>query len=197
MTNDSDSKGENHSENKLSSGTTGSESVYDKWNEIIQLPSIGPIKAFTKDYSEYCSELLLLTKTLGDLYVSVNEYWIQMSTASTEALNNLVKKQLPNSEPWDSDQLRIMLIDAFEDAFTSLFTSRDFAKAYNEVSSNQIEVMNCVHRILEKNLEALSLPTRSELDIILKDINELKRNMRDIRKEFESVVIHGREDNSA
>jgi hypothetical protein len=195
MTNETNSK-ENHGENKSSPSITGSESAYDKWNEIIQLPSIGPIKAFTKDYNEYCSELLLFTKTLVDLYVSLNGYWIQMSNAYTQALNNLGKKKSSDSEPWDSDQFRIILIDAFEDAFTSLFTSKDFAKAYNEVSSNQIELMNCVHRILEKNLETLRLPTRSELDVILEDINELKRNIRDIRKELESVTNHGRANNS-
>ena len=90
----------------------------------------------------------------------------------------------------------MILIDAFEDAFTSLFTSKAFAKAYNEVSSNQIELVNCIHRIFEKNLETLRLPTRSELDVILEDINELKRNIRDMRKELESGTIHGRANNS-
>jgi hypothetical protein len=119
-----------------------------------------------------------------------------MSSAYTQALNNVGKKKLPKSDPWDSEQFRMILIDAFEDAFTSLFTSKEFAKAYNEVSSNQIELVNCVHRIFEKNLETLRLPTRSELDVILEDINELKRNIRDMRKELESVTIHGRANNS-
>jgi len=139
---------------------------------------------------------LVLTKTLIDLYGSLNGYWIQMSSAYTQALNNVGKKKLPKSDPWDSEQFRMILIDAFEDAFTSLFTSKEFAKASNEVSSNQIELVNCVHRIFEKNLETLRLPTRSELDVILEDINELKRNIRDMRKELESVTIHGRANNS-
>lgn len=73
MTNETNSK-ENHAESKSPLSVMGSDSAYDKWNEIIQLPSIGPIKAFTKDYNEYCSELLLLTKTLIDLYGSLNGY---------------------------------------------------------------------------------------------------------------------------
>jgi len=195
MTNETNSN-ENHAKNKPPLSVTGSDYAYDKWNEIIQLPSIGPIKAFTKDYNEYFSELLVLTKTLIDLYGSLNGYWIQMNGAYTQALNNVGKKKLPNSDPWDSEQFRMILIDAFEDAFTSLFTSKDFAKAYNEVSSNQIELINCVHRIFEKNLETLRLPTRSELDVILEDINELKKNIRDMRKELESITIHGRASNS-
>jgi polyhydroxyalkanoate synthesis regulator phasin len=87
------------------------------------------------------------------------------------------------------------LIDAFEDAFTSLFTSKDFAKAYDEVSSAQTELMNSIHRIFEKNMEILNIPTRSEVDIILRELTELRRDVRDLRKEFESVKKYGRENN--
>jgi len=173
------------------------ESVYQKWNEIVQLPSIGPMKAFVKDYNQYCSDLLSLIKNVIDVYSSLNNYWMQMGSAFTQALNKLLKEKPSSSGQWDQEQLRMTLIDAFEDAFTSLFTSKDFAKVYNEVSSTQIDLMDSIHRIFEKNLEMLNLPTRSELDIVLKDITELKRNIRDIRREFESAMAYGRANNSA
>lgn len=173
------------------------DSVYQKWNEIVQLPSIGPMKAFVKDYNQYCSDLLSLVRSVIDVYSSMNNYWMQMGSAYTQALSNLLKDKPSPSGQWDQEQLRMTLIDAFEDAFTSLFTSKDFAKAYNEVSSSQIDMMNCIHTIFEKNLEVLNLPTRSELDIILKDITELKRDIRDIRREFEDAMAYGRANNSA
>ena len=170
-------------------------SVYDKWNEIVQLPTIGPMKGFVKDYNEYCSELLSLIKSMMDVYSSLNNYWIQMNTAYTRAFNNLSANKSSGSIKWDQEQIRMALIDAFEDAFTSLFTSKDFAKAYDEVSSAQIELMNSIHRIFEKNMEILNMPTRSEVDIILRELTELRRDVRDLRKEFESVKKYGRENN--
>ena len=198
MTNPSNSN-EAVDDNKrtLKSMSSEFESVYQKWNEIVQLPSIGPMKAFVKDYNQYCSDLLSLIKNVIDVYSSLNNYWMQMGSAFTQALNNLLKEKPSSSGQWDQEQLRMTLIDAFEDAFTSLFTSKDFAKVYNEVSSTQIDLMDSIHRIFEKNLEMLNLPTRSELDIVLKDITELKRNIRDIRREFESAMAYGRANNSA
>lgn len=170
-------------------------SVYDKWNEIVQLPTIGPMKGFVKDYNEYCSELLCLIKSMIDAYASLNNYWIQMNGAYTHAFNNLTANKSSVSTKWDQEQIRMALIDAFEDAYTSLFTSKDFAKAYDEVSSAQIELMNSIHRIFEKNMEILNMPTRSEVDIILKELTELRRDVRDLRQEFESVKKYGRENN--
>jgi poly[(R)-3-hydroxyalkanoate] polymerase subunit PhaE len=170
-------------------------SVYDKWIEIVQLPTIGPMKGFVKDYNEYCSELLCLIKSMIDSYASLNNYWIQMNSAYTHAFNNLTANKSSVSTNWDQEQIRMALIDAFEDAYTSLFTSKDFAKAYDEVSSAQIELMNSIHRIFEKNMEILNMPTRSEVDIILRELTELRRDVRDLRQEFESVKKYGRENN--
>jgi hypothetical protein len=201
MSDPSDSKQENRDEHNRTLNSVASElaselaSVYDKWNEIVQLPAIGPMKGFVKDYNEYCSELLFLIRAMIGTYSSLNNYWIQMSSAYTSALNNLSADKSSVSIPWDQEQIRMALIDTFEDAFTSLFTSKDFAKAYNELSSAQMELMNSVHRIFEKNMEILNLPTRSEVDIILKEITELKRDVRDLRKDFESVKKYGRENN--
>jgi hypothetical protein len=179
----------------LSSVESDLASVYDKWNEILQLPTIGPMKGFVEDYNEYCSELLCLVKAMIDAYSSLNNYWIQMNGAYTHAFNNLSANKSSVSIKWDQEQIRMALIDAFEDAFTSLFTSKDFAKAYDEVSSAQIELMNSIHRIFEKNMEILNMPTRSEVDIILRELTELRRDVRDLRKEFESVKKYGRENN--
>jgi hypothetical protein len=181
---------ENHT---FSNAESELKSVYDKWNEIVQLPSIGPMKGFVKDYNEYCSELLCLIKAMMDAYSSLNNYWVQMNSAYTHALNNLSKST--GSINWDQEQIRMALIDAFEDAFTSLFTSRDFAKAYDEVSSAQIDLRNSIRRIFERNMELFNMPTRAEVDIILRELAELKRDVRDLRKEFESVKRYGRENN--
>jgi poly[(R)-3-hydroxyalkanoate] polymerase subunit PhaE len=183
----------NEENRTLSNAESELKSVYDKWNEIVQLPSIGPMKGFVKDYNEYCSELLSLIKAMIGAYSSLNNYWIQMNSAYTHALNSLSKS--PVSINWDQEQVRMALIDAFEDAFTSLFTSKDFAKAYDDVSSAQIELRDIVHRIFERNMELLNMPTRSEVDIILKELSEMKRGLRDLRKEVESVKGYGRENN--
>jgi len=40
----------------------------------------------------------------------------------------------------------------------------------------------------ERNLKALNLPTRSEIDEMLKDIHELKRSVRELKKGLEGAT---------
>jgi polyhydroxyalkanoate synthesis regulator phasin len=43
-----------------------------------------------------------------------------------------------------------------------------------------------MQNIMEKNFKILNLPTRSEVDEMLKDIVELKRTVRDMKKRVEA-----------
>jgi hypothetical protein len=49
-----------------------------------------------------------------------------------------------------------------------------------------LNVSRALQSIVEKNFKMLNLPTRSEVDDILKEIVELKRNVRDMKRSIEA-----------
>jgi hypothetical protein len=49
-----------------------------------------------------------------------------------------------------------------------------------------LNVSRVVQSIVEKNFKMLNLPTRSEVDDILKDIVELKRTVRDVKRSVDA-----------
>jgi hypothetical protein len=57
--------------------------------------------------------------------------------------------------------------------------------AYNEVYSKQLDFINYINKIVEKNLNLLNIPTRSELDQVLKDLQEMKKTLRNIKNGYE------------
>jgi hypothetical protein len=49
-----------------------------------------------------------------------------------------------------------------------------------------LNVSRALQSIVEKNFKMLNLPTRSEVDDILKEIVELKRTVRDMKRSIEA-----------
>ena len=86
----------------------------------------------------------------------------------------------------DFENYRRAAIEAFEDSFTDLFTSSDFSEVYGRLFGSQLNVSRVMQNIMEKNFKILNLPTRSEVDEMLKDIVELKRTVRDMKRRVEA-----------
>jgi hypothetical protein len=87
------------------------------------------------------------------------------------------------------EEYRKIVIDAFEEAFTALFESKDFALLWNRVFSDQADILRYVQTSVMKNFKMFNLPTREEVDSILKDIHELKRTVYDLKKNSTDRII--------
>jgi hypothetical protein len=95
----------------------------------------------------------------------------------------------------DFENYRKVIIEAFEDAFTTLFTSEEFPRVYNKVSNDQMELLKSIQQLIENSLQTLNLPTRSEINELAKDIHSLKRDIRNLKKRAEGTYFEG--DNSS
>lgn len=165
--------------------------IFNGWFELIKLPTIGPFQAFSKDFIFYAQELFSIGQTLLQLQINLKEYHIKMNNAYLQAMKEVSQrapKQYNNSKE-DIENYRMVAIDAFENAFTELFGSKDFAVTNNKVTSSQLDLLKHMQNLAEKNFEILKLPTRSEVDEISKDIHELKKAIRDVKKNLEVLTI--------
>jgi hypothetical protein len=165
--------------------------MFAAWSDLVQLPSIGPFQAFLKDSLFYSQELFNIGQALIQLQLNLNSYWIQVNNAYGMAVEEISEKTSKkqhnhndsnNNSKADIKNYRNIAIDAFEDSFTALFNSKEFGVIYAKVLSNQLDLLKHFQNIAEQNSKALNLPTRSEVDEIIKDIHELKRAVRDIKR---------------
>jgi hypothetical protein len=121
-----------------------------------------------------------------ELKGNMDSYWSLLSTAYTGALRDTVERapmQLVTKE--DFENYRRAAIEAFEDSFTALFTSSEFSEVHGRLFDSQLNISKVMQSIIEKNFKILNLPTRSEVDEMLKDIAELKRTVRGIKGRVE------------
>ena len=161
--------------------------IFEKWKKLQDFPTLGMFNALTKGYNEYLEDVLELNRILMDLQKYLSNYWLQMSKTQFQAIGNVLLKSRsdPKLNDTDSERFRMLVIDAFEEAYSSLFSSNEFAIAYNEVYSKQLDFVNRINKIVERNLNLLNIPTRTELDEVLKDLQEMKKTLRNIKKTYE------------
>src|SRR5438093_1605333 len=160
------------------------DNMFSFWTDVMKLPTIGPMYAFSKDVSSYANDFVTLGKVMAELKANMDGYWLLVNTAYTRAIKETMErapKQLTSRD--DFENYRRAAIEAFEDAFTELFASPEFSGVYGRLFSSQLDVSKAVQDIAEKNFKALNLPTRSEVDDILKDVAELKRGVLDLQSD--------------
>lgn len=160
--------------------------MFSFWTDVMKLPTIGPMYAFSKDVSSYANDFVSLGKVMAELKTNMDSYWALVSTAYSKAMKETMErapKQLMTKD--DFENYRRAAIEAFEDAFTELFASAEFSTVYGKMFSSHLDVSRAVQSIAEKNFKMLNLPTRSEVDDILKDVAELKRSVRDLKRSLE------------
>lgn len=160
--------------------------MFDMWTEALKLPTIGPMYAFTKDFNSYANEFVSLGKIMADMKAHMDQYWSLINAAYSKASKETVEKaprQFAAKE--DFDAYRKAMIEAFEDAFTGLYASPEFSHVYGKLFSSQLDMSRAMQTITERNFKALNLPTRGEVDEILKDIHELKRAVRGLKRSVE------------
>lgn len=163
--------------------------IFEKWYRLQRFPNQGVFNAFNKNYNEYMEDLVSLNKILMEFQKYSSNYWSQMSKAHFQAIGNLIQKSKsdPNLNDTNSEKFRLFVIDAFEEAYSSLFSSKEFAIAYDQVYSKQLDFVNYINKIVEKNLTLLNIPTHSELDEVLKDLQDMKKTLRIIKKRYEKL----------
>jgi hypothetical protein len=162
--------------------------VMNNWTELLKLPTIGPFHALSQEADPYIQGLLDISQTLIKLQIDLNEYWSQMRNAYSKAIKETTDrapKQYNSKE--DFENYRRIAIEAFEEAFTALFTSEEFPKIYSKVSNGQIDIVRYTQKLMENIFQTLNLPTRSEINELTKDIHYLRRNMRNIKRSLDEL----------
>jgi hypothetical protein len=158
--------------------------AYQSWLEILKSPAVGPFHAFTQGFFLAFEDILKISEKSTKLQGDVNEFLVQTNKASLDAIN-LVYEKSPRKHyenKADFEEFRKIVIDAFEECFTRLFESKEFAILWNRLFLDQSELLKLIQNtVVERNLKMLNLPTRDEFDSILKDVHDLKRTIHDLR----------------
>jgi hypothetical protein len=162
------------------------------WEEIFKLPTIGPLFSYFGNIKEQNAQVANLAETIMKSQVTLGQYWKQVNQAYVNAALRINEKTssslLDIKTKKDLDDYRKIMIDSFEEEFTKLFNSKDFALTYRDLLDKQMDLLSQIQASSQRTLGILNLPTRKELDTISKDLHDLRKSVMDLHERVESTV---------
>jgi hypothetical protein len=162
------------------------------WEEIFKLPTIGPLFSYFDNIKDENAQIASLAETILKSQITLGHYWKQVNQAYVNAVLRINEKSstslLEIRTKRDLDEYRKLMIDSFEEEFTRLFNAREFALTYRELLDKQMDILRQLQASSQRTLGILNLPTRKEMDMISKDLHELRKSVMDLNERLESIV---------
>lgn len=159
------------------------------WKKFTNIPKYSPLSLMeeTTNIGKNIQDLLIVSSKMQ--YFTVN-YISQITKTYSEALDklpsNAIKSDIKSEQ--DLKKYRNILIGTLEESFTHLFQSKEFGMLVSDIMSTYSDYNKLLKNISNTLLLSLNLTNKDDIDAILKEMQELKRQVRDIRKTMDIII---------
>ncbi len=161
----------------------------DFWKKFYNVPTFSPfaLPEETSNLIKHMQDLLLVTSKMQ--YFTLN-YATQINKTYTEALDKIPPNNPEYSLESEQDikKYRSFLLGTLEESFTKLFQSEAFGVLISDLMGTYSEYNKLLRNISNAYLLSLNLSSKDDVDILLKDIQEMKREVRDLRKNIDILM---------
>ena len=161
----------------------------DFWQKFYNVPKFSPfaLSEETSNLVKNFQDLLLVTSKMQ--YFTLN-YATQINKTYTEALDKIPPNNPEYSLESEQDikKYRSVLLGTLEESFTKLFQSEEFGVLISDLMSTYSEYNKLSRNISNTYLLSLNLSSKDDVDILLKDIQEMKREIRELRKNIDILM---------
>jgi hypothetical protein len=165
------------------------EKYQEFWKKFSNIPKFSPfsLPEETSNLVQNLQDLLLITSKIQ--YFNFN-YVSQINKTYTEALDKISpnKSEYSIQSEHDLKKYRTFLLGTLEESFTNLFQSREFGILVSDLMAAYSEYNKLLRNISNPYLLSLNLSSKDDVDILLKDMQELKREVRNLRKSIDIIL---------
>jgi poly[(R)-3-hydroxyalkanoate] polymerase subunit PhaE len=161
----------------------------DFWKKFYNVPTFSPfaLPEETSNLIKNMQDLLLVTSKMQ--YFTLN-YATQINKTYTEALDKIPPNNPEYSLESEQDikKYRSFLLGTLEESFTKLFQSEEFGVLISDLMGTYSEYNKLSRNISNTYLLSLNLSSKDDVDTLLKDIQEMKREIRELRKNIDILM---------
>ena len=161
----------------------------DFWKKFYNVPTFSPfaLPEETSNLIKNMQDLLLVTSKMQ--YFTLN-YATQINKTYTEALDKIPPNNPEYSLESEQDikKYRSFLLGTLEESFTKLFQSEEFGVLISDLMGIYSEYNKLSRNISNTYLLSLNLSSKDDVDTLLKDIQEMKREVRELRKNIDILM---------
>ncbi len=147
------------------------------------LMSVCPFRKMASNAKKISSETIEMNEELVEFNSRLSAYYKQLSDTWSQAQEEYGRKvpEIPNDSEHLESSKRIW-IDIFENYFTRLFDSPEFAENFGKMVTSELELMNRWNNIASIILENSNMPTKKEMDEVYKELHSLRKRIAKLEK---------------
>ena len=161
------------------------------WKDFLKLPATGQSNQFIRTFEEDQKKFQDLLSLCSKFQSNILNYWMQVNQTYVKSITELQSKkpELPDFQSEEEvKKYKNLTIDVFEKYFTQLFQSKEFSVTTSDLLSNYSSFTHILGNAFDNYFKLLNLPNRDEIDMILKDMQELKREIYKLRKNLDLIM---------
>lgn len=165
------------------------EKYQEFWKKFYNIPKFSPF-SLTEETSNVVQNLQDLVIITSKIQYFNSNYLTQINKTYSEALDKLPpnKSEYSLQSEQDIKKYRSFLLGTLEESFTNLFQSREFGTLVSDLMGAYSEYSKILKNISNPYLVSLNLSSKDDIDVLLKDVQELKREVRDLRKSIDIIM---------
>lgn len=155
------------------------ENFFKQLSELNKISTVGPFISLINDPQININKMREYGNVLINYQIFVNKYLTQMINSYFLALD----KVSAGLQGKDLQETRKLIINSFEDVFSTMFESTDFSINYNNLINIIIDLNKSYQNLLDSSVPFMNRQSLSkeEKDLLFKDLYEIKKITSEIR----------------
>ncbi|HTT08192.1 MAG TPA: class III poly(R)-hydroxyalkanoic acid synthase subunit PhaE [Gammaproteobacteria bacterium] len=156
------------------------EQMHKSVDRFLSVPGVGYTRESQEQLQRFARAMLNYQKMFQE-YLSAHHH------LGMDTLDRLYKKLVEMGEKGESIKtLRAMYdlwVDSGEESYANFVMSSEFQDVYGKMVNALMDVKHQARIILDENLGAMNMPTRREMNSIIKHQNELRRSIKSLQRD--------------
>jgi hypothetical protein len=155
------------------------ENFFKQLTELNKISTVGPFISLINDPQININKMREYGNVLINYQIFLNKYLTQMINSYFLALD----KVSTGLQGKDLQETRKLIINSFEDVFSTMFESTDFSINYNNLINIIIDLNKSYQNFLDSSVPFMNRQSLSkeEKDLLFKDLYEIKKITSEIR----------------
>lgn len=161
------------------------------WTDLLFLMSnkqqtvtaTGPFRKFAVTAKKLSTETIEMNEDMTEFNSRLSTYYKQLADTWNEAQKEYTRKvpELPNDVENMEASKRIW-IDMFENYFTKLFDSSEFAENFGKLVTSELEIAKHWNNMTSALLESANMPTKKDMDEVYQELHSLRKRIAKLEK---------------
>ena len=153
--------------------------VYEEMNKLLGTPGVGPDRETHEQYRNYA-------RLWMDYQRAHHEYNDEHHRVGKETIERLMQRMMDLAEKGDSlnsmREVYDLWIDCAEEAYADFAYSDEYQEVYGRMINSLMALKQESRNMIDKAASSLGLPSSKGFDTVLKRIQEMRREIRQLQK---------------